>query len=130
MAKEKELKQEDLPKLRKTLFYDGEKERRERRAANKHRKYKIVRTWNPETQKYEKKKVLKKSTTFTHKEMKERFNTKHVDIVIKKKTVAINSTPHAKTITTPVKPVTHCYLGISYRQRLNWNQEKLFYEAA
>lgn len=128
MAKEKTLRQEDLPKLRKTVFYDGEKERKQNRAANKHRKYRVKRVWNAETQKYEKVKVYKQSTTFTHKEMKERFNTKHVDIVITKKTVAISATPHAKTINT--KPATHCYIGIGYRQRLDWNAETLSYKAA
>ena len=128
MAKEKTLRQEDLPKLRKTVFYDGEKERKQNRAANKHRKYRVKRIWNAETQKYEKVKVYKQSTTFTHKEMKERFNTKHVDIVITKKTVSISTTPHAKTINT--KPATHCYIGIKYRQRLDWNAETLSYKAA
>ena len=128
MAKEKTLRQEDLPKLRKTVFFDGEKERKQNRAANKHRKYRVKRVWNAETQKYEKVKVYKQSTTFTHKEMKERFNTKHVDIVITKKTVAISTTPHAKTINT--KPVTHCYIGRGYRQRLDWNAETLSYKAA
>ena len=128
MAKEKELKQEDLPKLRKTVFYGGEKERKENRAANKHRKYRVKRVWNAETQKYEKVKVYKQSTTFTHKEMKERFNTKHIDIVVKKKTAPVNSTPHAKTIN--MKPATHCYIGIEYRQRLDWNSETLTYKAA
>ena len=128
MAKEKTLRQEDLPKLRKTVFYDGEKERKENRAANKHRKYRVKRVWNAETQKYEKVKVYKQSTTFTHKEMKERFNTKHVDIVVKKKAVPINPTPHAKTIN--MKPVTHCYIGMEYRQRLDWNPETLSYKAA
>jgi hypothetical protein len=128
MAKEKTLRQEDLPKLRKTVFYDGEKERKQNRAANKHRKYRVKRVWNAETQKYEKVKVYKQSTTFTHKEMKERFNTKHVDIVITKKTVSISTTPHAKTINT--KPATHCYIGIEYRQRLDWNAETLSYKAA
>ena len=128
MAKEKTLRQEDLPKLRKTVFYDGEKERKQNRAANKHRKYRVKRVWNTETQKYEKVKVYKQSTTFTHKEMKERFNTKHVDIVIKKKTVPIGVTPHAKTIN--IKPATHCYIGIEYRQRLDWNSETLSYKAA
>ena len=128
MAKEKTLRQEDLPKLRKTVFFDGEKERKQNRAANKHRKYRVKRVWNAETQKYEKVKVYKQSTTFTRKEMKERFNTKHVDIVVKKKTVAISTTPHAKTINT--KPATHCYIGIGYRQRLDWNAETLSYKAA
>ena len=128
MAKEKILRQEDLPKLRKTIFYDGEKERKENRAANKRRKYRVKRVWNAETQKYEKVKVYKQSTTFTHKEMKERFNTKHVDIVVKKKAVHVNTTPHAKTIN--MKPVTHCYIGIGYRQRLDWNSETLSYKAA
>ena len=128
MAKEKTLRQEDLPKLRKTVFYDGEKERKENRAANKHRKYRVKRVWNAETQKYEKVKVYKQSTTFTHKEMKERFNTKHIDIVVKKKTAPVNSTPHAKTIN--MKPATHCYIGIEYRQRLDWNSETLTYKAA
>ena len=128
MAKEKTLRQEDLPKLRKTVFYDGEKERKENRAANKHRKYRVKRVWNAETQKYEKVKVYKQSTTFTHKEMKERFNTKHIDIVVKKKTVPVNPTPHAKTIN--MKPATHCYIGIEYRQRLYWNSESLTYKAA
>ena len=128
MAKEKTLRQEDLPKLRKTVFYDGEKERKENRAANKHRKYRVKRVWNAETQKYEKVKVYKQSTTFTHKEMKERFNTKHVDIVVKKKTVSVITTPDAKTIN--MKPATHCYIGIGYRQRLDWNSETLSYKAA
>jgi hypothetical protein len=127
MAKEKTLRQEDLPKLRKTVFYDGEKERKQNRAANKHRKYRVKRVWNAETQKYEKVKVYKQSTTFTHKEMKERFNTKHVDIVVIKKTPP---TPvvHAKTIN--IKPVTHHYIGIEYRQRLDWDSETLTYKAA
>ena len=60
--------------------------------------------------------------------MKERFNTKHVDIVVKKKAVPINPTPHAKTIN--MKPVTHCYIGMEYRQRLDWNPETLSYKAA
>ena len=76
---------EKLSVLKKTQFIEGEKERKERRAKTSC-PYKVKRVWDAEKQKYVKVKVYRKRTTFTRAEMKERFNTKHTDIVIPKTT--------------------------------------------
>ena len=111
---------ENLATLKKTQFFGGEKERKERRA-KKQCPYKIKRVWDAKKQKYVKTKVYRKRTTFTRAEMKEHFNTKHVDIVI------------CKTITTNQNHMVHAKvaevaktlpIGFNMRgQRYEWDSE-------
>lgn len=127
MAKEKPAEVLDIKKLRKTQFFGGEKERKERRA-NKPCPHRTKRVWDAEKQKYVKIKIYPTRTTFTRKEMKERFNTiqsKAAPIVkIEKKQAA----PIVQAKAPAVKPkITHCYMrGL----RLDWDKETLSYKVA
>lgn len=96
---------ENLSTLKKTQFFGGEKERKERRAKTSC-PYKVKRVWDAEKQKYVKVKVYRKRTTFTRAEMKERFNTKHVDIIPIKITPAQEHNIHAKVAEMPKPKAT------------------------
>lgn len=134
--KKEQVKVLDIKSARKTIFFDGELKRRKARVENKHCPYRIVRVWDAEKQKYVKQKVYRKKTTFTKTEMKERFNpVKGRDIVKTPKITATDlaklteKTVHAKSVQMQPK-VTHHYIGIASRRRLDWDQEKLCYKAA
>ena len=112
------MEKENLSTLRRTVFLEGEKERKARRAKTSC-PYKVKRVWDAEKQKYVKVKVYRKRTTFTRAEMKERFNTKHIDIVIQKATPKQEHTIHAKTVEMPKKVA-----GFNMRgQRYEWDLE-------
>lgn len=110
---------EKLSVLKKTVFLEGEKERKERRA-NKPCPYRVKRVWDAEKQKYVKQKIYRKRTTFTRAEMKERFNTKHVDIVPIKITPAKEHNIHAKVAEIPKRKAA----GFNMRGlRYEWDPE-------
>lgn len=110
---------EKLSVLKKTVFFEGEKERKERRAKTSC-PYKVKRVWDAEKQKYVKQKVYRKRTTFTRAEMKERFNTKHVDIVPIKITPAKEHNIHAKVAEIPKQKTA----GFNMRGlRYEWDPE-------
>ena len=110
---------ENLSTLKKTQFFGGEKERKDRRA-NKPCPYRVKRVWDAEKQKYVKVKVYPTRKTFTRTEMKERFNTKHVDIIIVKATVKQEHQVHAKITTMPARKAA----GFNMRgQRYEWDPE-------
>ena len=110
---------ENLATLKKTQFFGGEKERKERRAKTSC-PYKVKRVWDAEKQKYVKQKVYRKRTAFTRAEMKERFNTKHVDIVPIKITPAKEHNIHAKIAEMPKRKAA----GFNMRGlRYEWDPE-------
>lgn len=116
----------DLKTLKKTVFFDGEKERKENRSKNKKCPYRTKLVWNAEKNKYERIKIYKKRTTFTKKEMKERFSGTGVTVVQPKK-VEPKSVVHGKAEVVKMKPITHHYMrGV----RLDWDQETLKYKVA
>lgn len=127
MAKEKPAEVLDIKKLRKTLFFGGEKERKERRA-NKPCPYRTKRVWDAEKQKYVKIKIYPTRTTFTRKEMKERFNTVQSKAAPVVKTEKKPSAPvvQAKAPTTKKKAVRIYMRSVT----LEWNKKTLRYQVA
>lgn len=127
MAKEKSAEVLDIKKLRKTQFFGGEKERKERRA-NKPCPHRTKRVWDAEKQKYVKIKIYPTRTTFTRKEMKERFNTVQSKAAPVVKTEKKPSAPvvQAKAPTTKKKAVRIYMRSVA----LEWNKETLRYQVA
>ena len=110
---------ENLATLKKTQFFGGEKERKERRAKTSC-PYKIKRVWDAEKQKYVKQKVYRKRTTFTRAEMKERFNTKHINIVPRVSATTQEHNIHAKIAEMPKRKAA----GFNMRGlRYEWDPE-------
>ena len=110
---------ENLSTLKKTQFFGGEKERKNYRA-NKPCPYRVKRVWDAEKQKYVKVKVYPTRKTFTRAEMKERFNTKHVDITIVKAVPKQERQVHAKVTAMPARKAA----GFNMRgQRYEWDPE-------
>ena len=109
---------ENLATLKKIQFFGGEKERKQHRA-NKPCPYRVKRVWDAEKQKYVKVKVYPTKKTFTRTEMKQRFNTKHTDIVIVKAAPKQEHQIHAKIATMPARKPT----GFNMRgQRYEWDE--------
>jgi len=111
---------ENLSVLKKTQFFGGEEERKQRRAS-KPCHYRVKRVWDAEKQKYIKVKVYPTRKTFTREEMKQRFNVKHVDITIKPKQT-VEHTVHAKVATMPARKPTGFNLGTYMRSRYIWDE--------
>lgn len=110
---------ENLSTLKKTQFFGGEKERKERRAKTSC-PYRTKRVWDAEKQKYVKVKVYRKRTTFTREEMKQRFNVNHVDIVIQPKKEKTTPVVHAKVTSMPARKIAGFYMrGVRYE----WDPE-------
>lgn len=127
MAKEKTEEVLDIKTLRKTQFFGGEKERKEHRK-NKPCPHRTKRVWDAEKQAYVKIKIYPKRTTFTRKEMKERFNTVQSKAAPVMKVEKQPTAPVVQAKASTVKPkVTHCYMrGL----RLDWDKETLRYKVA
>jgi hypothetical protein len=111
---------ENLSTLKKTLFFEGEKERKERRAKTSC-PYRVKRVWDAEKQKYVKVKVYRKRTTFTKAEMKQRFNVNHTEIVVTPKATNIDKKIiHAKKVAMPARKA----VGFNMRGlRYEWDPE-------
>ena len=126
----------DLRTARKTIFQEDELRRKKARIENRHCPYRTKLVWDAEKQKYVKIKIYRKKTTFTKAEMKERFKPCGRNIVKTPKidtnalATAVNKpTVHAKS--AEMKPnVTHHYIGLATRQRLDWDQNTLRYKNA
>lgn len=138
MAKNEKTEQKvlDIKTARKTIHLEGEVERKKKRLENSHCPYRTVKVWDAEKQKYVKMKIYRKKTTFTKAEMKERFKPCGKNIV---KVPRVNATDIAKAVNKPIvhgkniqmqPKVTHHYLGIAMRQRLDWDQQALCYKVA
>ncbi len=124
MAKETKKAEEtikDVKTARKIQFTEDEL-RRKKNKSLKQCPYRIVRIWDAEQLKYVKQKVYRKKTTLTKAELKARFNPTHIAIVKK-----AEHTVHNKTVETRPN-VTHHYIGLTMRQRLDWDQESLKYK--
>ena len=112
---------ENLSTLKKTQFFDGEKERKQRRA-NKPCSYRVKRVWDAEKQKYVKVKVYPTKKTFTRAEMKKRFNTKHTNIVVPRTSTSKQEQQiHAKITTIPTRKATGFNLGTYLQSRYEWD---------
>lgn len=126
----------DIKTARKTIFQEDELRRKKARLENSHCPYRTKRVWDAEKQKYVKIKIYRKKTTFTKAEMKERFKacgrnivmTTKVDPVALQKAVK-KPIMHAKSVNAETK-VTHHYIGIATRRRLDWDQNALCYKNA
>ncbi len=122
----------DIKTARKTIFLDGELNRKKSRIENHHCPYRIVRKWDAEKQKYVKVKVYRTKTTFTRAEMKQRFSPVKGRNIVKTPSVGTKTTQkpvHAKTVNMAPK-VTHCFIGVANRKRLDWDQNTLRYQEA
>lgn len=126
---EKSIKQ-DIKVLRKTLFTDEElhrKEAKKKRAAQKH--YLVSKVWDPEKGKYVKVKRFKKRSTFTKKEMKERFGS--VKSAIKPIKQKSEKKKHAKVNAMPLtKKVEKAVTVTMYGTKLVWDSDILRYKQA